>query len=107
MIATGRHTSANAEPSISPPARLNVPRYSASLTLMQWPSREMYPWLSPTPHDCALVTGSAPMNTVPLTYIAATTTAMNTLAHISHSATRGRRSPRLRSRTTITSGHTR
>ncbi len=36
--AAGRHTIANAAPSNSPPALLNVPRYSASLMLMQRPN---------------------------------------------------------------------
>ena len=38
MIAIGRHTIANAAPNIRPPARVIVPTYIVSLTLMQRPS---------------------------------------------------------------------
>jgi hypothetical protein len=38
ISATGRHTMANAAPIISPLARVNVPRYSASLMLTQRPA---------------------------------------------------------------------
>ena len=38
MIAIGRHTIANAAPNIRPPARVSVPMYIVSLTLMHRPN---------------------------------------------------------------------
>ena len=81
ISACGRHTMANADPSSSPPARLNVLRYSDSLMLMHRPNSVQYPCRWSAVQVAA---------TSPLWKISATSRATATLAPANHRARRGR-----------------